>query len=240
MLVKAAWYALLLSLLAVSLLLVSGLGSRFGWWDFRTGFELLRWAVYLGLGAALIALLMLLLPCTRRSGPVLLAVALLLGLGAALVPLNNMRIARSLPAIHDISTDTQQPPVFVAVLPLRADAPNTAAYGGTEIASAQHEAYPDLHTWHTDMTPTETFERALQTARTMGWQIVAAKPASGRIEATDTTFWFGFKDDIVIRVQADGTGSKLDIRSVSRVGKSDVGTNAKRIRAYLAALSNNA
>lgn len=230
---KAAWFALLLSLLAVVLLIVAGPGSRFGWWDFRTGFDLMRWAVYIGFGAALVALLMLLLPRTRRSGPVLLGVALVLGLVAALIPLNNMRIARSVPAIHDISTDTEQPPAFVAILPLRADAPNSSAYGGVEVARAQHAAYPELHTWHSEADTAATFERALKTAREMGWQIVAADPASGRIEATDTTFWFGFKDDIVIRVEAEGEGSKLDIRSVSRVGKSDVGANAARTRTFL-------
>jgi uncharacterized protein (DUF1499 family) len=68
--------------------------------------------------------------------------------------------------------------------------------------------------------------------------VVAADPAAGRIEATATTFWFGFVDDVVVRVRpAAGGGSRIDVRSVSRVGKSDVGANAKRIRAYRAALT---
>ena len=67
----------------------------------------------------------------------------------------------------------------------------------------------------------------------MGWEIVAANAEEGRIEATDTTLWFGFKDDVVVRIQARDDESLLDVRSVSRVGKSDVGTNAQRIRAYL-------
>jgi uncharacterized protein (DUF1499 family) len=71
----------------------------------------------------------------------------------------------------------------------------------------------------------------------MGWQIVDANASEGRIEATDTTFWFGFKDDIVIRVAATSGGSRIDVRSVSRVGRSDVGTNAKRIRCYLKRLT---
>ena len=70
-------------------------------------------------------------------------------------------------------------------------------------------------------------------ARKIGWVIVDANAAEGRIETTDTTFWFGFKDDIVIRITPADHGSRVDIRSVSRVGKSDVGTNAKRIRKYL-------
>jgi uncharacterized protein (DUF1499 family) len=71
----------------------------------------------------------------------------------------------------------------------------------------------------------------------MGWTMVAANAGEGRIEATDTTFWYGFKDDIVIRVTPAGAGSRLDVRSVSRVGRSDIGTNAKRIRKYLANLN---
>ena len=67
----------------------------------------------------------------------------------------------------------------------------------------------------------------------MGWEIVASDPAAGRIEATDTTFWFGFKDDVVVRVAAAPDGSRVDVRSLSRVGLSDVGTNAARIRKYL-------
>ncbi|MEX2241047.1 MAG: DUF1499 domain-containing protein [Burkholderiales bacterium] len=74
----------------------------------------------------------------------------------------------------------------------------------------------------------------------MGWEIVATDAAAGRIEATDTTFWFGFKDDVVIRVEGDGAGSRVDVRSVSRVGVGDVGANAKRIRAYLRALGSYA
>ena len=81
--------------------------------------------------------------------------------------------------------------------------------------------------------PDKAFEQALAAARKMGWVIVDANAAEGRIEATDTTFWFGFKDDIVIRVNPSDHGSRVDIRSVSRVGKSDVGMNARRIRKYL-------
>ncbi|MGH8720432.1 MAG: DUF1499 domain-containing protein, partial [Burkholderiales bacterium] len=87
-----------------------------------------------------------------------------------------------------------------------------------------------------NIAPAEAFKRALQAARDLGWEIVAAEGVAGRIEATDSTFWFGFKDDVVIRVEADGAGSRIDVRSVSRVGVGDVGANAKRIRAYLRAL----
>ena len=230
---KPAHFAFLLGVIATLLLLAAGPGTRLALWEFGTGFQLMRWAAYAGLAAAALAVVMLLLPYTRRAGLVALVVALALGLGTAFLPWNALRLARALPPIHDITTDTERPPQFVAILPLRAAAPNPAAYGGPDVARAQAGAYPDLRTHRMDASPADAFKRALQAARDMGWEIVAADAAAGRIEATDTTFWFGFKDDVVIRVEADGAGSRVDVRSVSRVGVGDVGANAKRIRAYL-------
>lgn len=235
---NASRYVLLLSILAALLLLVAGPGTRLEWWDFRTGFGLMRWAAYTGLAAAAVALVMLLIPRIRRAGIAAALGALVIGASVALVPLNGMRQAKKVPPIHDVSTDTRRPPGFVAILPLRADAPNPAGYGGADVARAQAQAYPDLRTRRMELAPDRAFERALATARNMDWEIVAADPASGRIEATATTLWFGFKDDIVIRVEPDGGGSRVDLRSVSRVGKSDVGTNARRIRAYLELFGN--
>ncbi len=87
-----------------------------------------------------------------------------------------------------------------------------------------------------EIAPPEAFRRAEEIARGMGWEIVASVPREGRIEATDTTFWYGFKDDIVIRIEPEASASRIDVRSVSRVGKSDVGKNAARIRAFMARL----
>jgi uncharacterized protein (DUF1499 family) len=105
------------------------------------------------------------------------------------------------------------------------------------VAVKQRAAYPDIKTAILSVPPNEAFARALDAARALGWRIVAEVPAEGRIEATDTTFWFGFTDDIVIRVTAAGYRSLVDVRSVSRVGRSDVGTNAKRIRAFIRRLT---
>ena len=233
---RPAHFAFLLGAIAALLLLGAGPGTRLALWKFGTGFELMRWAAYAGLAAAGLAVAMLLLPRTRRGGPARLAAALVLGLGTAFVPWYALRQARALPPIHDITTDTKRPPQFVAILPLRAAAPNAAAYGGAEVAQAQTRAYPELLPRRMEVAPADAFKRALQAARDMGWDIAAADAAAGRIEATDTTFWFGFKDDVVIRVEADGPGSRVDVRSVSRVGVGDAGANAKRIRAYLRAL----
>lgn len=124
---KPAHCAVLLSVIAALLLLVAGPGTRLDLWGFGTGFQLMRWAAFAGLAAAALAVLMLLLPRTRRAGLAGLLAALALGLGVALVPWNALRYARSVPPIHDITTDTQRPPEFVAILPLRAAAPNPAA-----------------------------------------------------------------------------------------------------------------
>jgi uncharacterized protein (DUF1499 family) len=203
-----------------------------GLWTFRFGFLLMRYAVYAGMAGCALALVAL-VAGSRRG---LAALALVLGLAAALPPWQMQRSARSLPPIHDISTDTDDPPPFVAVAPLRRDASNPVAYGGPEIAAEQKKAYPDLKPAVVSMPPAQAFDRALAAAKAQGWEMVAAEPAEGRIEATDTTRWFGFKDDVVVRVRPQGSGSRVDVRSVSRVGRGDVGTNARRIRAFLGAL----
>lgn len=226
--------ALALGAVALVLLLASGPGARLDLWGFRTGFSLMRWAVFIGLGGAALGLVSLMVPALRRAGSVAAGVALVLGLAVAYVPWAGLQKARSVPPIHDISTDTGDPPGFVALLPARLEAPNGAEYGGEEIARQQREAYPDVQPLDLGLAPGDAFERALAAARAMGWEIVDADPASGRIEATATTFWYGFKDDVVVRVRQHDAGSRIDARSMSRVGASDVGANAERIRRYLA------
>lgn len=214
-------------------LLLAGPGYRSGLLGLGTAFGLLRWAAYGGLAGAGLSLLGYLL--RRRRLPLALA-GLVIGCGVAYVPWHWRQRAREVPAIHDITTDTRNPPEFRAVLPLRADAPNSAEYGGPEIAKQQEAAYPDVRPAHLDVPPAAAFRRALEAARKMGWKIVAADSAEDRIEATATTRWFGFKDDVVVRVTPEDRGSRVDVRSESRVGRSDVGTNARRIREYLAEL----
>ena len=223
---------MLVSVVAVVLLLAAGPGTRLGLWPYRTGFQMLRWAVYSGVAGAVLGLVALV--ATSRRGWAALAIGL--GLAAAVPPWQVQRAARGKPPIHDISTDTEDPPPFVDVVPLRRDAINPVAYGGPEIAAQQKKAYPDLKSAVLPTPPAQAFDRALAAAKAQGWAIVAAEAGEGRIEATDTTRWFGFKDDVVIRVRPEGTGSRVDVRSVSRVGRGDVGANAKRIRRFLDAL----
>jgi uncharacterized protein (DUF1499 family) len=140
------------------------------------------------------------------------------------------------PPIHDITTDTQNPPHFDAILPLRQNTPNSAQYGGESVAAQQRQAYPDIQPALLEASPEKAFDAALASARELGWKIVATDTQQGRIEATDTTLWFGFKDDVVIRISPNDGGSRVDMRSVSRVGRSDIGKNAERIRNFMEAL----
>jgi uncharacterized protein (DUF1499 family) len=218
---------------------LSGFGSRWDWWHFRTGFVILRWAAYGGIAAALVSAagVMVTRRGLMRPGFILSVCGLLIGIVVFGIPLSWWQIAKKVPLIHDITTDTENPPGFVSILPLRKEAPNPAEYGGSDIAAQQRRAYPDLAPVIIPLPSKQAFERAYRTARKIGWAIVDQNQAEGRIEATDTTRWFGFKDDIVIRVRPAATGSRVDVRSVSRVGRSDVGTNARRIRKYLKALT---
>jgi uncharacterized protein (DUF1499 family) len=224
--------AIVFSAAALLVLLAAGPGVRVGWWDFRTGLGLLRWVAYGGLAGAALGLLGLVL-----GGRAVAAIAILAGLAAFAVPWTLQRRARAAPPIHDITTDTEDPPRFVAVLARRAGAPNSPEYGGAPIAAQQKRAFPDIVPIALPQSPDRAFEHALATARSLGWEIVAADAHDRRIEATDMTRWFGFKDDVVIRVRPDGVGSRVDVRSESRVGRGDVGTNAARIRRFRAALA---
>ncbi len=236
---RLARFTVLVAILALVLLLISGPGTRLELWHFRTGFTLMTWATFLGLGAAALALLLVLIPRTRRGHAKTLTFAIVFGLAASAMPLFGAYTAKTVPFIHDITTDTMHPPEFVAILPLRADASNPAIYGGPDVAAAQKSGYPDLRTQLLDQAPADAFAHAENVAREMGWEMVASVPQAGRIEATDTTFWYGFKDDIVIRIEGEGQASRVDIRSVSRVGKSDVGKNAARIREFIKRLGSH-
>ncbi|MBA2669684.1 MAG: DUF1499 domain-containing protein [Gemmatimonadetes bacterium] len=231
--------AVAVGILALAVLIaaaMSGLGARWGWWHFRTGFSILRWSVYGGIALSIAALGLAAYtrPGSGHRGLPIAIFALAIGLAVTIIPLQWQRTARSVPPIHDITTDVSNPPRFVAIVPLRVDARNPVEYGGAQIAAQQQAAYPDIRPLVVDLSPTAAFERALRAAEEKGWTIAAAVPEEGRIEATDRTFWFGFRDDVVVRLtELDPNRTVIDVRSLSRVGGSDVGTNARRVRAYL-------
>jgi uncharacterized protein (DUF1499 family) len=171
------------------------------------------------------------------------AVALVLGLAlagavmAAVAPSRWTRRDPTVPPIHDITTDTQDPPAFVDVLPLRRRAMNPPEYAGESVAAQQRAAWPELVPLDTPHPRASVHAAARDAMRRSGWAIVGDDEAAGRLEAVATTRWFRFKDDVVVRLRdLPGGGTRVDVRSKSRIGRSDLGTNARRVRAYLADL----
>ncbi|MBM4221873.1 MAG: DUF1499 domain-containing protein, partial [Gammaproteobacteria bacterium] len=129
------------------------------------------------------------------------------------------------------------PPAFVAIVPLRkAEAANPSEYAGAETAAEQHRAFPDIKPLLVDQPVDVVFASAREVVADKGWTLVDASEAEGRIEATAETGWVRFKDDVVIRIQPEGSGTRIDVRSKSRVGRGDMGVNARRVRNFLDAL----
>src|SRR5436190_14093134 len=217
--------ALALAVIAGVLLALGPIGWRAGWWHFRFALlTLMPWAAYVGIAALVVAAAALFLGRSRIEGRgiTIAIIAFAASAAVAYVPWHYDQVRRTVPSIHDITTDPDNPPAFVAVVPLReAASGNPAAYEGPRIAEQQRQAYSDIVPLNVAMAPGPAFNRALDTAQRLGWAIVAADDAAGRIEASEKTRWFGFTDDIVIRITPSGAGSRIDLRSSSRLGRSD-------------------
>jgi hypothetical protein len=238
---RPGWHAVgpILTIVGVLLLVLSPVGYRLGW--FGVPIALLR-LIPLGLIVCGLGLVVSLAAIMRTpagvgwSEVIALWAAVAVSIAVCIVPIMGIVHARNVPRIHDISTDTDMPPVFVALAPERLAAPNGLEYGGAEVAAEQKKGYPDLVTMFSKISPDALFARARKAAQDFGWQIADASDSQWRIEAVDTTLLYGFKDDIVVRIRSDANGSRLDVRSASRVGHSDLGINAARIRKFLAQL----
>lgn len=228
-----------LAVAALAMTLLAGPGTRLEIWPWQLGLMLMTYGAYVGLAAGLGALILLAMTVSPRwRSQFWVAVAALVIAAAAVAPPMTMRsTARSLPLIHDVSTDLVDPPKFVALLAQRKASPNGADHGGAAVAKLQSQGYPDIKPMVVPSPPNAALQRAIDAARSLGWEIVASDPAAGRFEATATTAWWGFKDDVIVRIRPEGAGSRVDVRSVSRVGLSDLGANAKRIREFLARLA---
>ena len=233
---RVAQIGLLIAIATAVVLALAPLGYRMDWWP-------LRISLYYGIGgAALIGAVAVIVSflgafLTRRTpgahGFGMALAGLLIAVVAGGYPAAQIMHARRVPPIHDVTTDTANPPSFVALAPVRKAAPNGLDYAGGDVAAQQKQAYPDVITLHSSLAPVDLFARAEKVVADHGWVVAESVPGEGRLEATDSTPMFGFKDDIVIRVKAADQGSDLDIRSMSRIGRSDVGKNAARIRGFL-------
>jgi uncharacterized protein (DUF1499 family) len=156
------------------------------------------------------------------------------GLLAAAVLLGGASLGAGVPRINDFTTDLADPPEFRHAATLAPNAGRSMAYPA-DFAAQQKTCCPDLVPLRTAMAPAEAFGTAEETAKSMGWEVTARDPAAGTLEAVATTAVFGFHDDIVVRVRSkpEGGGSVVDVRSKSRDGQGDMGTNAERIRAFV-------
>ena len=229
-----AKFVLYIGLIALLALPVGALGTRFGAWSFGLGFQFL-------FGGCLLAVVSLVLGAAAfiraalRNRPADRLPAIV-GVAASVFVLawmgQQFLTATSLPGIHNISTDPEDPPAFDAIVALRGPGTNALEYD-PEDAAAQAAGYPDLATLRTSTSPQASLERAAAIARGLGWEVVNEDAEQGIVEATETTFWFGFKDDVVVRIRPDGDGASIDLRSVSRVGQGDLGANARRIALFL-------
>lgn len=227
---------MVVGLLAPALMVVGALGARYALWGYLVGFRFVFTGAFVGAAVLVLGVAVLVFALRAgRGGDAWPIAAGLVGAVFVLVVLGwQYRLAVTLPYIHDISTDRNDPPSFFAVLAHRGDGANPLAYAPAT-AAAQARAYPGLATLESDLTVAEGFDRAVRVAQDFGWLIVNEDPTAGLVEATATTFWFGFKDDVAIRVRSDdGDGSLVDVRSASRVGESDLGANAARIERFLA------
>ena len=247
---QVAALALIVVLLGTTVAVVAGLASQLGLWSTGTGFSVVRWGAYFVAVGGAMSILSTLVAIRLHgrefaSNTPLALVGLIIAAIAIYVPYAASRPGN--PPIHDVTTDMDNPPAFVEVLRLREEtgARNTAEYQRIwtrgerviNVPELQKQAFPDIQPVMLELPPGVAFERAAEAVRQLGWTVVAEEPAEGRIEAYDRTAWFGFIDDVVIRVQPSGTGSRIDVRSVSRVGGGDRGMNAKRIRNFVRMLT---
>lgn len=229
--------------------LVAAMGTKFGLFPWTVGFGEMTfvWGPRLLLGTAAFAFLGLLIAIFTppRRGVRTALVALLIPALALGYAFYVRQQAASVPPIHDISTDLLDPPGFSqAVVQARAsvpesnslDLPSKRTSDERAFIDLQREAYPDITPVSTGLDSQRAFTVVLALAREQDWTLGRTDAGAGVIEATARSFWYGFTDDIVLRVRADGTGARIDMRSVSRVGRSDLGANAARMRPFLGAL----
>ena len=221
----------LVSLSAFLLVALPGPLYKYGVVDLGTAFTGFKFGVFAGIATLILLVLQILFKRkTVTFGSTIMA--LLLSTIAITIPLSMLNKGKSVPPIHDISTDLVNPPEFVAIAPLRADAPNPVGYAGVEVATQQRAAYPELQTLNYPQSKSELVEATKQAIDNSGWQLVNIDANQGIVEATDRTMWFGFKDDVIVRITDKGSERLVDIRSKSRVGGSDLGKNAERIHDF--------
>ena len=162
--------------------------------------------------------------------------AIAIGIALLAYPVYLGTRAYSLPMINDITTDPIDPPRFEMLSRLRPR--GTSDYAGLYAAEQQREAYPDIEPLTFTAKPQQAYDAAIQVINRRKWRVVVDRPPQpprrdGQIEAVARTAIMGFRDDVTLRVRPDGDGARIDVRSASRYGRHDFGTNAARVRGLL-------
>jgi uncharacterized protein (DUF1499 family) len=235
---KTLWAGILLALISFVVFFMSGFGYNWEYWNLGRSIQFFKW----GAVGELAGIILMVIGIARfnfamaTTTVTMSGVAMILALLVVGTAIYFMIRARSVPPIHDITTNISNPPQFIALQKQRKQAPNEIAYPGGETAELQKKHYPQVQPLWLAMNKDEALQKALESARQMhNWEIQAVDTAGGRIEATHTIMWFGFKDDVTIRIQPDSARKevRVDMRSASRIGRSDLGVNARRIKKFM-------
>ncbi|WP_086983463.1 DUF1499 domain-containing protein [Vibrio aphrogenes] len=241
--INAGNIALVIAVLCFAIALLMVFGSQLGLWEPIVGFSASRnynntvgyLAVVVGLFGFFISLKQ-----QQKSGVFKSILAVVLGIGI-LMPMivGLLKTPVRYPPIHDITTNLEQPPLFQFLTDDRPGAKNTLVYGGEEIAHQQLKAYPDIKPLISSLAPHAAYRQALEVAEQLNWTLVYQDFEQFHFEATARTAFFNFADDVVVQVVALEGGSRVDVRSVSRIGRSDRGVNAQRIREFIQQFKEN-
>jgi uncharacterized protein (DUF1499 family) len=224
----------LLSILALLGFPIAVAGFRLSAFPFPISFQIITYTLYLSAAVFFLGMLISFIKRADRElaksarTAAMIALLPLIGLGTQIFT------AKSVPSIHNISTDVVNPPMFDKVAALRGENTNPLEYNIDKTASVQTQAYPKVKTLLTDLSVNDAHARAKAVVELMGLELVNSDVSNGIIEATETTTLWGFKDDLVIRIAEHNGKTAVDLRSVSRIGISDLGANAKRIEKFLA------
>ena len=227
---------LIASVICIFCALLAIFGVRFGAFNFRVASDMLESTFQSAVAVLVVAVIIFVGEAeTRlRSGlAVILLLVPILGIWFNKMPESIMsESGMPIPPLNDVTTDTQNPPLFDAIISIRPESSNSLVFSDT-FAKIQAEHYPDIRTIDSELSHQTAFDKALKLVNQAGWEVVLEDKALGKIEAVATSFFFAFKDDVVIRIQSNEAGSLLDIRSHSRVGHDDRGANAERIRTFI-------
>ncbi|MDE4139984.1 DUF1499 domain-containing protein [Phaeobacter gallaeciensis] len=228
---RIGFSAILLGLVSYALLALSVRGYRVGGWPWPQAYDLAGWGVWTALAGVIAALAALVVAFRKGHGAIIALLGLILALPVAGLGAAFEIAARTTPPINDISTDTEDPPVFwFTVTPTDYPAQNV---------EPQRSAYPDVRPLDLRVAVEDAFAKALVLVETRGWEVLSADPAENQIEAIARSRVFGFEDEVAVRVTEIETGTRIDMRSRSRLGQIDRGANARRIKAFLADLQSH-